>query len=99
MDGYEVVSPYKKCVTKLVGPRKKNLELPENTDLIVTTTGNYRVRVMQYILKQALSYVTLVTIDQKSTPITYVTNWVEVKPQVQCNVQNENIILSCFLVV
>ncbi len=42
MDGYEVVSPYKNGVQ--TGKKEDiNLDLLQNTDLIVTTTGNYHV--------------------------------------------------------
>ena len=42
MDGYEVVSPYKEGENK-DSPISLNEELLEDTDLLVTTTGNYKV--------------------------------------------------------
>ena len=42
MDGYEVVSPYKDGENK-DSPISLNEELLEDTDLLVTTTGNYKV--------------------------------------------------------
>ncbi len=42
MDGYEVVSPYKNGVQ--TGKKEDvNQDLLGNTDLVVTTTGNYHV--------------------------------------------------------
>src|SRR5690606_37236854 len=42
MDGYEVVSPYKNGVQ--TGKKEDiHVDLLQNTDLIVTTTGNYHV--------------------------------------------------------
>lgn len=84
MDGYEVVSPYKNGVQS--GKKEDiNLELLQNTDLIVTTTGNYHV-CDAAMLDNLKAGAVVCNIGHFDTEIdtAYLRNyqWVEVKPQV-----------------
>ena len=84
MDGYEVVSPYKNGVQS--GKKEDiNLELLQNTDLIVTTTGNYHV-CDAAMLDSLKAGAVVCNIGHFDTEIdtAYLRNyqWVEVKPQV-----------------
>src|SRR5574343_524232 len=84
MDGFEVVSPYKNGVQ--TGKKADvNLELLENTDLIVTTTGNYHVcdSAMLDTLKAGAVVCNIGHIDTEiDTNYLRGYKWVEVKPQV-----------------
>ena len=84
MDGYEVVSPYKNGV-QTGNKADVNLELLENTDLIVTTTGNYHVcdAAMLDTLKAGAVVCNIGHFDTEiDTNYLRGYKWVEVKPQV-----------------
>ena len=93
MDGYEVVSPY------LNGENKNNNEcinklLLEDTDLIVTTTGNVNV-CDQYILNNIKKGSTICNIGHFDNEIDtqYMRDnwkWEEIKPQVHKVARSEN---------
>ncbi len=84
MDGYEVVSPY----TNGIQTGKKedvNADLLQNTDLIVTTTGNYHVcdAAMLDSLKAGAVVCNIGHFDTEiDTNYLRGYKWVEVKPQV-----------------
>ncbi|RZJ23967.1 MAG: adenosylhomocysteinase [Acinetobacter sp.] len=84
MDGYEVVSPYKNGVQ--TGRKEDiNLDLLQNTDLIVTTTGNYHVcdAAMLDTLKAGAVVCNIGHFDTEiDTNYLRGYKWVEVKPQV-----------------
>ncbi len=84
MDGYEVVSPYKNGVQ--TGKKEDvNLDLLQNTDLIVTTTGNYHVcdSAMLDSLKAGAVVCNIGHFDTEiDTNYLRGYKWVEVKPQV-----------------
>ncbi|WP_313033110.1 adenosylhomocysteinase [Acinetobacter sp.] len=84
MDGYEVVSPYKNGVQ--TGKKEDiNLDLLQNTDLIVTTTGNYHVcdSAMLDTLKAGAVVCNIGHFDTEiDTNYLRGYKWVEVKPQV-----------------
>jgi len=84
MDGYEVVSPYINGVQ--TGKKEDiNLALLENTDLIVTTTGNYHVcdSAMLDTLKAGAVVCNIGHFDTEiDTNYLRGFEWVEVKPQV-----------------
>jgi len=84
MDGYEVVSPYKNGVQ--TGKKEDiNLDLLQNTDLIVTTTGNYHVcdAAMLNTLKAGAVVCNIGHFDTEiDTNYLRGYKWVEVKPQV-----------------
>lgn len=84
MDGYEVVSPYKNGVQ--TGKKEDiNLDLLQNTDLIVTTTGNYHVcdAAMLDTLKAGAVVCNIGHFDTEiDTNYLRGYKWVEVKPQV-----------------
>ena len=84
MDGYEVVSPYKNGVQ--TGKKEDvNAELLQNTDLIVTTTGNYHVcdAAMLDTLKAGSVVCNIGHFDTEiDTNYLRGYKWVEVKPQV-----------------
>ena len=84
MDGYEVVSPYKNGVQ--TGKKEDiNVDLLENTDLIVTTTGNYHVcdAAMLDSLKAGAVVCNIGHFDTEiDTNYLRGYKWVEVKPQV-----------------
>ena len=84
MDGYEVVSPYNNGVQ--TGKKEDiNLTLLENTDLIVTTTGNYHVcdSAMLDSLKAGSVVCNIGHFDTEiDTNYLRGYKWVEVKPQV-----------------
>ena len=84
MDGYEVVSPYKNGV-QTGNKTDVNLDLLENTDLIVTTTGNYHVcdAAMLDTLKAGAVVCNIGHFDTEiDTNYLRGYKWVEVKPQV-----------------
>ena len=85
MDGYEVVSPYKNGVNDGTDDCMNKLLL-EDTDLIVTTTGNYKVCDKQ-MLKLVKSGAVICNIGHFDTEIDtkYMRDewaWEEIKPQV-----------------
>lgn len=84
MDGYEVVSPYKNGVQ--TGQKEDvNADLLKNTDLIVTTTGNYHVcdSAMLDTLKAGAVVCNIGHFDTEiDTNYLRGYKWVEVKPQV-----------------
>ncbi|OAL81414.1 adenosylhomocysteinase [Acinetobacter sp. SFB] len=84
MDGYEVVSPYKNGVQ--TGNKEDiNVDLLQNTDLIVTTTGNYHVcdAAMLDTLKAGSVVCNIGHFDTEiDTNYLRGYKWVEVKPQV-----------------
>lgn len=85
MDGYEVVSPYKRGVN--TGKAKDvNKALLENTDLIVTTTGNFNVcdSAMLETLKSGAVVCNIGHFDNEIDTAFMRKNWKwdEVKPQV-----------------
>ena len=92
MDGYEVVSPYNNGVQ--TGKKEDiNLTLLENTDLIVTTTGNYHVcdSVMLDSLKAGSVVCNIGHFDTEiDTNYLRGYKWVEVKPQVHQVYRSEN---------
>ena len=92
MDGYEVVSPYNNGVQ--TGKKEDiNLALLENTDLIVTTTGNYHV-CDAAMLDTRKAGAVVCNIGHFDTEIdtNYLRGykWVEVKPQVHQVYRSEN---------
>ncbi|MDM1720594.1 adenosylhomocysteinase [Acinetobacter towneri] len=92
MDGYEVVSPYKNGV-QTGNKADVNLELLENTDLIVTTTGNYHVcdAAMLDTLKAGAVVCNIGHFDTEiDTNYLRGYKWVEVKPQVHQVYRSEN---------
>ncbi|KCW42906.1 adenosylhomocysteinase [Acinetobacter baumannii 45075_6] len=84
MDGYEVVSPYKNGVQ--TGKKEDiNHDLLGNTDLVVTTTGNYHVcdAAMLDSLKAGAVVCNIGHFDTEiDTAYLRGYKWVEVKPQV-----------------
>ncbi len=85
MDGYEVVSPYKEGENK-DSPNSLNEELLEDIDLLVTTTGNYKVcdRHMLGALKKGAVVCNIGHFDTE-IDIQFMRDewaWEEVKPQV-----------------
>ena len=92
MDGYEVVSPY----TNGIQTGKKedvNADLLQNTDLIVTTTGNYHVcdAAMLDSLKAGAVVCNIGHFDTEiDTNYLRGYKWVEVKPQVHQVYRSEN---------
>ncbi|MFC1397346.1 adenosylhomocysteinase [Acinetobacter lactucae] len=84
MDGYEVVSPYKNGVQ--TGKKEDiNQDLLGNTDLVVTTTGNYHVcdAAMLDSLKAGAVVCNIGHFDTEiDTAYLRGYKWVEVKPQV-----------------
>ncbi|TSH77685.1 adenosylhomocysteinase [Acinetobacter sp. RF15A] len=92
MDGYEVVAPYKNGVQ--TGKKEDiNLELLQNTDLIVTTTGNYHVcdAAMLDTLKPGAVVCNIGHFDTEiDTNYLRGYKWVEVKPQVHQVYRSEN---------
>ena len=92
MDGYEVVSPYKNGVQ--TGKKEDiNLDLLQNTDLIVTTTGNYHVcdSAMLDSLKAGAVVCNIGHFDTEiDTAYLRGYKWVEVKPQVHQVYRSEN---------
>lgn len=92
MDGYEVVAPYKNGVQ--TGKKADiNLELLQNTDLIVTTTGNYHVcdAAMLDTLKPGAVVCNIGHFDTEiDTNYLRGYKWVEVKPQVHQVYRSEN---------
>ena len=85
MDGYEVVSPYIDGINK-DSEEAMNKPLLEDTDLIVTTTGNYKV-CDKYMLKALKNGAVVCNIGHFDTEIDtqYMRDewqWEEVKPQV-----------------
>ncbi|WP_314914806.1 adenosylhomocysteinase [Acinetobacter harbinensis] len=92
MDGYEVVSPYNNGVQ--TGNKEDiNLTLLENTDLIVTTTGNYHVcdSAMLDSLKAGSVVCNIGHFDTEiDTNYLRGYKWVEVKPQVHQVYRSEN---------
>ena len=85
MDGYEVVSPYKDGENK-DSPFSLNEELLADTDLLVTTTGNYKVcdRHMLGALKKGAVVCNIGHFDTE-IDTQFMRNewaWEEVKPQV-----------------
>ncbi len=84
MDGYEVVSPYKNGVQ--TGKKEDiNQDLLSNTDLVVTTTGNYHVcdSAMLDSLKAGAVVCNIGHFDTEiDTAYLRGYKWVEVKPQV-----------------
>ena len=84
MDGYEVVSPYKNGV-KTGKKEDINHDLLGNTDLVVTTTGNYHVcdAAMLDSLKAGAVVCNIGHFDTEiDTAYLRGYKWVEVKPQV-----------------
>jgi adenosylhomocysteinase len=85
MDGYEVVSPYKDGESK-DSPDSMNKELLEDTDLLVTTTGNYKVcdRHMLRALKKGAVVCNIGHFDTEIDTQFMRDEWAweEVKPQV-----------------
>lgn len=84
MDGYEVVSAYKNGIN--TGQKADiNHELLQNTDLVVTTTGNYHVcdAAMLDSLKKGAVVCNIGHFDTE-IDTNYLRNykWIEVKPQV-----------------
>ncbi|AMW79346.1 adenosylhomocysteinase [Acinetobacter sp. TGL-Y2] len=92
MDGYEVVSPYKNGVQ--TGQKEDvNTDLLKNTDLIVTTTGNYHVcdSAMLDTLKAGAVVCNIGHFDTEiDTNYLRGYKWVEVKPQVHQVYRSEN---------
>ena len=92
MDGYEVVSPYKNGVQ--TGKKEDiNIDLLQNTDLIVTTTGNYHVcdAAMLDSLKAGAVVCNIGHFDTEiDTNYLRGYKWVEVKPQVHQVYRSEN---------
>ncbi|WP_347460925.1 adenosylhomocysteinase [Acinetobacter thermotolerans] len=92
MDGYEVVSPYKNGVQ--TGKKEDvNVDLLQNTDLIVTTTGNYHVcdAAMLDALKAGAVVCNIGHFDTEiDTNYLRGYKWVEVKPQVHQVYRSEN---------
>ena len=92
MDGYEVVSPYNNGIQ--TGKKEDiNLTLLENTDLIVTTTGNYHVcdSAMLDSLKAGSVVCNIGHFDTEiDTNYLRGYKWVEVKPQVHQVYRSEN---------
>ncbi|MEB3754141.1 adenosylhomocysteinase [Acinetobacter sp. MD2(2019)] len=92
MDGYEVVSPYKNGVQ--TGKKEDiNLDLLQNTDMIVTTTGNYHVcdSAMLDTLKSGAVVCNIGHFDTEiDTNYLRGYKWVEVKPQVHQVYRSEN---------
>lgn len=92
MDGYEVVAPYKNGVQ--TGKKEDiNLDLLQNTDLIVTTTGNYHVcdAAMLDSLKAGAVVCNIGHFDTEiDTNYLRGYKWVEVKPQVHQVYRSEN---------
>ena len=92
MDGYEVVSPYKNGVQ--TGKKEDiNVDLLQNTDLIVTTTGNYHVcdAAMLDSLKAGAVVCNIGHFDTEiDTAYLRGYKWVEVKPQVHQVYRSEN---------
>lgn len=92
MDGYEVVSPYKNGVQ--TGKKEDvNVDLLQNTDLIVTTTGNYHVcdAAMLDTLKAGAVVCNIGHFDTEiDTNYLRGYKWVEVKPQVHQVYRTEN---------
>ena len=92
MDGYEVVSPYKNGVQ--TGKKEDvNVDLLKNTDLIVTTTGNYHVcdSAMLDTLKAGAVVCNIGHFDTEiDTNYLRGYKWVEVKPQVHQVYRSEN---------
>ncbi|MCG2607143.1 adenosylhomocysteinase [Acinetobacter sp. SM34] len=92
MDGYEVVSPYKNGVQ--TGKKEDvNVDLLQNTDLIVTTTGNYHVcdSAMLDTLKAGAVVCNIGHFDTEiDTNYLRGYKWVEVKPQVHQVYRTEN---------
>ena len=92
MDGYEVVSPYKNGIQ--TGKKEDiNLDLLQNTDLIVTTTGNYHVcdSAMLDSLKAGAVVCNIGHFDTEiDTAYLRGYKWVEVKPQVHQVYRSEN---------
>ena len=85
MDGYEVVSPYIDGINK-DSEDSMNKPLLEDTDLIVTTTGNYKV-CDKHMLKALKNGAVVCNIGHFDTEIDtqYMRDewqWEEVKPQV-----------------
>ncbi|WP_130802904.1 adenosylhomocysteinase [Acinetobacter ihumii] len=92
MDGYEVVAPYKNGVQ--TGNKEDiNVDLLQNTDLIVTTTGNYHVcdAAMLDTLKAGAVVCNIGHFDTEiDTNYLRGYKWVEVKPQVHQVYRSEN---------
>ena len=85
MDGYEVVSPYRDGESNN-SPDSMNKELLEDTDLLVTTTGNYKVcdRHMLRALKKGAVVCNIGHFDTE-IDIQFMRDewaWEEIKPQV-----------------
>ena len=85
MDGYEVVSPYIDGINN-DSEESMNLSLLEDTDLVVTTTGNYKV-CDKHMLKAVKNGAVICNIGHFDTEIDtqYMRDewcWEEVKPQV-----------------
>ncbi|WP_168418059.1 MULTISPECIES: adenosylhomocysteinase [Acinetobacter] len=92
MDGYEVVSPYNNGV-QTGNKADVNQELLQNTDLIVTTTGNYHVcdAAMLDTLKAGAVVCNIGHFDTEiDTNYLRGYKWVEVKPQVHQVYRSEN---------
>lgn len=84
MDGYEVVSPYKNGIPS-DNAADLNLDLLHNTDLLVTTTGNYHVcdALMLDNLKKGAVVCNIGHFDTEiDTDHLRKYRWEEVKPQV-----------------
>ena len=85
MDGYEVVSPYQEGTDMSTG-ENINLQLLEDTDLIVTATGNYKV-CDEHMLKKLKKGAVVCNIGHFDTEIdtSFMRDhweWEEIKPQV-----------------
>lgn len=93
MDGYEVVSPFIDGINKGDGSNL-NTELLGNTDLIVTTTGNYNVcdRYMLAALKKGAVVCNIGHFDNEIDTAYMRKNWRwdEVKPQVHLVFRSES---------
>jgi adenosylhomocysteinase len=92
MDGYEVVSPYKNGL-QTGNIADINTELLQNTDLLVTTTGNYHVcdAAMLDSLKAGAVVCNIGHFDTEiDTAYLRHYPWVEVKPQVHQVYRSEN---------
>jgi adenosylhomocysteinase len=93
MDGYEVVSPYKDGINDGT-PACINTELLQNTDLIVTTTGNVDVcdANMLVALKSGAVVCNIGHFDSEINTAYMRENWTleEVKPQVHRVIRGKN---------
>ena len=93
MDGYEVVSPYKDGINDGT-PACINTDLLQNTDLIVTTTGNVDVcdANMLVALKSAAVVCNIGHFDSEINTAYMRKNWIleEVKPQVHRVIRGKN---------